>query len=189
MSLISVSFQALDTIGELLSALFGANSYERIDGGIHSAQRHAAIKRFSQPDAQSWWVTRELRILPISHQPQAYSTDRGPGTELLCTCDLSCAAPANGSAVCRTRIERPTLLCRLIMLQYLVDSLLCWRSSGGLHVVRAARCCRVFLHAAGSCGLGTDLPSISAVVVHDSDWDPRADLQVPSPHHLTSSCN
>lgn len=66
MSSISVCLQALDTIGELLSALYGANSYERIDGGIHSAQRHAAIKRFSQPDAQSWWVARELGILPLS---------------------------------------------------------------------------------------------------------------------------
>ena len=33
--------------------------------------------------------------------------------------------------------------------------------------------------SARSCGLGTDLPSISAVVLHDSDWDPRLDLQVP----------
>lgn len=81
-----------------------------------------------------------------------------------------------------------SLLCRLGMLQYLFDPLLCSVGfSGGLQVVRVARCCRVFLHAAGSCGLGTDLPSISAVVVHDSDWDPRADLQVPSPHYLTDS--
>ena len=54
MSHVTVSSQALDTVGELLSALYGASSYERIDGGIHSAQRHAAVKRFSQPDAQSW---------------------------------------------------------------------------------------------------------------------------------------
>jgi len=37
--------------------------------------------------------------------------------------------------------------------------------------------CRIFLLAARSCGLGIDLPGISAVVIHDSDWDPRLDLQ------------
>ena len=36
---------------------------------------------------------------------------------------------------------------------------------------------RLFLLAARSCGLGTDLPGISAVVIHDSDWEPRLDLQ------------
>lgn len=38
--------------------------------------------------------------------------------------------------------------------------------------------CRLFLLAVRSCGLVTDLPGISAVVIHDSDWDPRLDLQV-----------
>lgn len=42
-------------------------------------------------------------------------------------------------------------------------------------------CRRVFLHATASCGLGTDLPGISAVVIHDSDWDPSEDLQARLP--------
>lgn len=31
----------------------------------------------------------------------------------------------------------------------------------------------VVLMSTKSCGLGTDLPSISAIVLHDSDWNPR----------------
>ena len=33
---------------------------------------------------------------------------------------------------------------------------------------------------ARSCGLGTILPSVDAVVVHDSDWNPRWDIQALS---------
>ena len=33
------------------------------------------------------------------------------------------------------------------------------------------------------CGLATDLPAISAVIIHDSDWNPRADVQAVSRCH------
>lgn len=35
----------------------------------------------------------------------------------------------------------------------------------------------VLLLTAGCCGLGTELPGVTAVVIHDSDWNPRADMQ------------
>lgn len=33
------------------------------------------------------------------------------------------------------------------------------------------------------CGLGTSLPGIACVVIHDSDWNPQADLQAISRCH------
>ena len=42
-----------------------------------------------------------------------------------------------------------------------------------------------------SCGLGTDLPSIDTIIIHDSEWNQHADLQAiqrahclgqPAPH-------
>ncbi|KAL3149213.1 hypothetical protein ABBQ32_002039 [Trebouxia sp. C0010 RCD-2024] len=43
----------------------------------------------------------------------------------------------------------------------------------------------VVLMSTKSCGLGTNLPSITAVVLHDSDWNPRWDMQALSrAHHI-----
>ena len=36
----------------------------------------------------------------------------------------------------------------------------------------------LFLSATRCCGLGTNLPTVSSVVLFDSDWDARADVQV-----------
>lgn len=36
----------------------------------------------------------------------------------------------------------------------------------------------LFLLATKSCGLGTDLPNVDVVVIFDSDWHPRLDVQV-----------
>ncbi len=36
----------------------------------------------------------------------------------------------------------------------------------------------LFLGATRCCGLGTNLPTVSSVVLFDSDWDARADIQV-----------
>lgn len=36
----------------------------------------------------------------------------------------------------------------------------------------------LFLMATRSCGLGTNLPTISTVIMHDSDWNPCLDIQV-----------
>ena len=36
----------------------------------------------------------------------------------------------------------------------------------------------LFLCATRCCGLGTNLPTIAAVVLFDSDWDARSDIQV-----------
>lgn len=33
------------------------------------------------------------------------------------------------------------------------------------------------------CGLGTDLPGVTCAVIHDSDWNPQADLQAISRCH------
>lgn len=46
--------QALDTIEEALTAAHGTGSFERVDGGTPSMQRHAVVRRFGQPDASSW---------------------------------------------------------------------------------------------------------------------------------------
>ena len=37
---------------------------------------------------------------------------------------------------------------------------------------------KLFLMTVRSCGLGTDLPRIDAVVLFDSDWHPQLDIQV-----------
>ena len=36
----------------------------------------------------------------------------------------------------------------------------------------------LFLSVTRCCGLGTHLPTATAVVLYDSDWDPRGDVQV-----------
>jgi hypothetical protein len=36
------------------------------------------------------------------------------------------------------------------------------------------------LQTVNCCGLGTDLPSVACTIIHDSDWNPRADLQAIS---------
>ena len=36
----------------------------------------------------------------------------------------------------------------------------------------------LFLCATRCCGLGTNLPTVAAVVLFDSDWDARSDIQV-----------
>lgn len=41
----------------------------------------------------------------------------------------------------------------------------------------------LFLLSARACGLGIHLPSISAVIILDSDWNPRADMQALSRAH------
>jgi SNF2 family DNA or RNA helicase len=41
----------------------------------------------------------------------------------------------------------------------------------------AATGCSLFLATPRSCGLGTDLPGVGAVVLYDSDWHPRLDMQ------------
>lgn len=46
--------QALDTIEDFLKGAYGADALERIDGGTHAAQRHAAVQRFNQPDSPAW---------------------------------------------------------------------------------------------------------------------------------------
>ena len=42
--------------------------------------------------------------------------------------------------------------------------------------VCCSRCC-VFIMDTRSCGLGTSLPSIDLVIIHDSEWNQRGDLQ------------
>lgn len=42
----------------------------------------------------------------------------------------------------------------------------------------------MFLLSARACGLGINLPSITAVVVLDSDWSPKADIQALSRAHV-----
>ncbi len=46
----------------------------------------------------------------------------------------------------------------------------------------------LFLCATRCCGLGTNLPTVAAVVLFDSDWDARSDIQVraDAPPGLTS---
>ena len=39
----------------------------------------------------------------------------------------------------------------------------------------------LFLGATRCCGLGTNLPTVSSVVLFDSDWDARADIQARLP--------
>lgn len=41
----------------------------------------------------------------------------------------------------------------------------------------------LFLSVTRCCGLGTHLPTVTSVVLYDSDWDPRADVQVPPSSH------
>jgi SNF2 family DNA or RNA helicase len=41
----------------------------------------------------------------------------------------------------------------------------------------------MFLLSSRACGLGVDLPSISAIIILDSDWNPRADLQALARAH------
>ena len=45
----------------------------------------------------------------------------------------------------------------------------------------------LFLLSARACGLGIDLPSITSVIVLDSDWDPRADVQALGRAHTLGS--
>lgn len=33
------------------------------------------------------------------------------------------------------------------------------------------------------CGLGTDLPGVAAVIIHDTDWNPRGDIQAVARCH------
>ena len=42
----------------------------------------------------------------------------------------------------------------------------------------------LFLLSARACGLGIDLPSISAIIILDSDWNAKADVQALSRAHL-----
>lgn len=37
---------------------------------------------------------------------------------------------------------------------------------------------KLFLMTVRSCGLGTDLPRVDAVILFDSDWHPQLDVQV-----------
>ena len=47
----------------------------------------------------------------------------------------------------------------------------------------------LFLGAARCCGLGTNLPTVNSVVLFDSDWDARADIQARlMPRHQPMSC-
>lgn len=39
----------------------------------------------------------------------------------------------------------------------------------------------LFLSVTRCCGLGTHLPTVTSVVLFDSDWDPRSDVQVCPP--------
>ena len=43
------------------------------------------------------------------------------------------------------------------------------------------------MQTVGCCGLGTDLPGVACAIIHDSDWNPRADLQVRS-HEKSGDC-
>ncbi len=42
----------------------------------------------------------------------------------------------------------------------------------------------LFLLSARACGLGIDLPTISAIIILDSDWNAKADVQALSRAHL-----
>ena len=75
---------------------------------------------------------------------------------------------------------------RAIVNQMMPEGLL-RRGSGGSspHCLNRQQCpvCRsafVFMQTVSCCGLGTDLPSITCAVIHDSDWNPQADLQAIS---------
>lgn len=39
------------------------------------------------------------------------------------------------------------------------------------------------MQTAGCCGLGTNLPAVCCALIHDSDWNPQADLQAISRCH------
>lgn len=39
----------------------------------------------------------------------------------------------------------------------------------------------------GCCGLGTDLPEAALVIIHDSDWNPRGDIQAVNRCHKAGS--
>jgi len=45
----------------------------------------------------------------------------------------------------------------------------------------------LFLLSARACGLGIDLPSITSVIILDSDWDPKADIQALGRAHTLGS--
>lgn len=45
----------------------------------------------------------------------------------------------------------------------------------------------LFLLSARACGLGIDLPSITSVIILDSDWDPKADVQALGRAHALGS--
>ena len=45
----------------------------------------------------------------------------------------------------------------------------------------------LFLLSARACGLGIDLPSITSVLILDSDWDPKADVQALGRAHTLGS--
>lgn len=49
--------QALDTIEQFVKGAYGGTAYERIDGGTHAAQRHAAVQRFNQADSSAWYAS------------------------------------------------------------------------------------------------------------------------------------
>lgn len=45
----------------------------------------------------------------------------------------------------------------------------------------------LFMQSMGCCGLGTNLPDVSLIIVHDSDWNPRADIQAINRCHRAGS--
>ncbi len=45
----------------------------------------------------------------------------------------------------------------------------------------------LFLLSARACGLGIDLPGITSVLILDSDWDPKADVQALGRAHTLGS--